>query len=845
MQFGHTFSTDNQYETAKTQQFGTYRLNAVIMLTALFITFFLTACSGSKSAAKNPASNTDSVTATQKKDSPSTAVTVELSVAFGAGYVGLPSDNKITVAKGSNWAGVKTSVIKALTFEPGYEASAWMLVSGQEAKPLEDSYTFNGGKTGTEAVRFSVYKTPLSPPPAPAAGSKTVKLSFGCTPNSGAVTPGYETLTVEKGTAWKDIKSYAESICTPKLYREIEKWQAGAADISDTYRFTENCSLTAVLKDNRVFLQFFIHPSGSNTEHLKIGIDQLAVKNGSAWGKVKDKVLTNIKPIEGYENYGFDKISLGSADGKVITDDFIFKTGDAQQYKLYIHEKKTKHILTIEYDNGIADADPEVIYADINARWGSVKNTATKALTFKEGYGLKEWRHGFSTTVLTDDYKITDNHPIRAVSKSAIVTVKIEENPAFYTVAKPKEVVIPVESRWSAVEAQVQKLINLKDSSVYGIYGWQYTGGKEPKSLAGSYRITDETFTVRPIIRPKYVNISLKADTHIDIGSPALLKSVPNGTRWKDIKAQADAKLTIHEHYGLKEWRISDAKGDALPDDYEFIQNTDIYAKTKGVSPYIKGNVYCFGDNDFEMKNIPAVKNGTIGSVGEIYNRVHEVNLSAYQISAVEVTEGWYNLLMKNNREAEGKLPKTGMTWYEAVVFCNELTKMFPSLGESECIYTYNKEIYNSNHAAAQNPPVMNIKKKGFRLPTGAEWEWAAQGGSARTVWAGTSEPNKLTDYAWYDVNSSGRIHRTAETLPNALGLYDMSGNAGEWCWNWDDNSLIDGATDPVGPYSGEKRVYRGGTYEYNSDSCKCSFTYIRAPHSESYNIGFRIVRRP
>ena len=135
MQFGYTFSTDNQYETAKTQQFGTYRLNAVIMLTALFITFFLTACSGSKSAAKNPASNTGSVTTTQKKDSPSTAVTVELSVAFGEGYVGLPSDNKITVAKGSNWAGVKTSVIKALTFEPGYEASSWMLVSGQEAKP--------------------------------------------------------------------------------------------------------------------------------------------------------------------------------------------------------------------------------------------------------------------------------------------------------------------------------------------------------------------------------------------------------------------------------------------------------------------------------------------------------------------------------------------------------------------------------------------------------------------------------------------------------------------------------------------------------------------------------------
>ena len=625
---------------------------------------------------------------------------------------------------------------------------------------------------------------------------------------------------------------------------DIEKRQTEAADISDTYAFTENDSLTAVPKDNRVLLQFFIHPSDSNTAHLKIDTDRLAVKNGTAWGKIKDKVQTHIKPIEGYKNYGFDKISLDSADGKVITDDFIFKADGAEGYKIYIHEKKTKHILTIEYDNGIAAAEPEVIYADLNTRWGSVKDGAAQALKFKEGYALKEWRHGFSTMLLTDDYKITDNHPIRAVSKSVVVTVKVAENSAFYTVAKPKEITVPTETRWSAIEAQVKKLIHLK-SSAYGIYGWQYVSGKEQKTLTGAHSITDGTFTVSPIIRPKYIDITLQADSHIDIDSPAVLKSVANGTRWKDIKAQADAKLKLHEYYGFKEWRIGDVKGNALSDDYEFIQNTNIYAKAKGVSPYIVGNTYCFGDNRFEMKDIPAVKNGTIGSAGEIYNRVHTVNLSAYQISSVEVSEGWYNILMKNNREAEGTIPKTGMTWYEAAAFCNELTKMFSALGESQCIYTYNKEIYNKEHAAAQKVPVMNIKKKGFRLPTEAEWEWAAQGGSARTVWAGTSDPDKLKDYAWYDVNSSGRIQNIAETVPNALGLYDMSGNAGEWCWNWDDNNLIDGATDPVGPYSGEKRVYRGGTYEYNSDSCKCSFTYIRAPHSESYNIGFRVVRRP
>lgn len=849
MQLAHAFSpADRRGQTTiphpRTDRFGL----PVLISAVLAVILLFTACSGSKDGTKTPASDASTVSTSKKKDGTrSQSVIVALSVDFGAGYVTLPPDNKVEAAKGSSWGSVKTSIIKNLIFEDGYEAGSWMLVSGQnaDAKPLDDSYILNGGKTGTESVRFSVYKTPLSPPPAPPAGSKTVTVSFTCTAQEGIITPGRETLTIEKGTAWKKIKPYAESICTPKPYRDITKWQSGTADIPDDYLLTEDIDLTALLKDNRVLLRFSVYTSGSNSPHLKIQTDRLTVKNGTAWKHIKDKILAGINPIEGYENYGLDKITSGPADAKPITDDFVFKNDESEAYNLYIHEKKTKHILTIEYDNGVSGADPGFIYADINERWGSVKAAAAKALKFKDGYGLKEWRHGFSTVLLTDDYKITDNHPIRVVSKSLNVTVKIQENPSFYTVGKPKEIVIPAATRWSTIEAQVKKLINLKDSSVYGIYGWEYISNKEQKTLANSHSITDELFTVRPVIRPKYIDITVKGDNHIDIGSPAVFKSLPNGTKWKDIKAQADAKLKIHDHYGFKEWRIESLKGKALTDDYKFIQNADIYAKSKGISAYVTGNVYSFGDNSFEMKDIPEVKSGIIGGTGEIYNPVHKVNISPYQMSTVEVTQGWYNLLMKNDREADGKLPKTGMTWYEAVAFCNELTKMFSSLGEKECIYTYNKEIYNSDHAAAQRPPVMNIKKKGFRLPTEAEWEWAAQGGSARTVWAGTSDPNKLKDYAWYDINSSGRIHETAETLPNALGLYDMSGNAGEWCWNWDDNNLIDGATDPVGPHSGEKRVYRGGTYEYNSDSCKCSFEYIRVPHSESYNIGFRIVRRP
>ena len=107
--------------------------------------------------------------------------------------------------------------------------------------------------------------------------------------------------------------------------------------------------------------------------------------------------------------------------------------------------------------------------------------------------------------------------------------------------------------------------------------------------------------------------------------------------------------------------------------------------------------------------------------------------------------------------------------------------------------------------------PQVKWGAKGFRLPTEAEWEWAAMGGK-QYRWAGTDSEDELENYAWYADNSDYKAHEVKRKEANGYGLYDMSGNVVEWCWDWYDDSIpADGHTDPKGVSSGSLRVIRGG----------------------------------
>ncbi len=125
-------------------------------------------------------------------------------------------------------------------------------------------------------------------------------------------------------------------------------------------------------------------------------------------------------------------------------------------------------------------------------------------------------------------------------------------------------------------------------------------------------------------------------------------------------------------------------------------------------------------------------------------------------------------------------------------------------------------------------------------MPTEAEWEYAARGGSKSRGYK-YSGSNWLGDVAWYEYNSGDKIHKVGKKSPNELGLYDMSGNVLEWCNDWYGDYSSSAQTNPKGPDSGTYRVIRGGSWCINAMGCRCSDRVSGAPGNRYSNLGLRL----
>ena len=192
----------------------------------------------------------------------------------------------------------------------------------------------------------------------------------------------------------------------------------------------------------------------------------------------------------------------------------------------------------------------------------------------------------------------------------------------------------------------------------------------------------------------------------------------------------------------------------------------------------------------------------------------HQVTVSSFYMGKYEVTQAqWEEIMGYNPSFFKGSnLPVECVSYYDAELFCCKLS---------------------------------SLTGRTYRLPTEAEWEYAARGGNQSRGYK-YSGSNDVNSVAWYKGNSGETTHAVGTKQANELGLYDMSGNVWEWCSDWIGDYSTLSQTNPQGPGSGDYRVLRGGSWLYNASHCRVSNRFGATPlFIDEFTFGFRVVLEP
>lgn len=681
---------------------------------------------------------------------------------------------------------------------------------------------------------------------------------------------------IDKDKTWADVKTKAEKLIKYKDGYENDTWKLNGVSgtvIVPTYKFETSTTVYAVSKQTSAPApeKITITVAGDENVEFKTTTRSFKIDKNTTWADVKIEAEKLIKYKAGYEN---DKWKLNNELGQDIPDNHQFNA-DATVYAV---PKKKTITITIAGDSHTQIAtvdDRNKLKRDYGVTWSEIKSTADNLITGSdENYTFSAWK--LNSAEIQPTHKFTADTTVYAISKRTHVILTIQGDPNI-VVPNPNTHRVLYDSKWENNKADVENLLHYQDG--YKLKGWKLDSVGGP-NLRDSQKFREDT-VIYALSKPNKVKITVTGDEHVQIKpAPNNEFTADDGAKWETIKATAISKITGYTpRYRLSYWKIGGAVGDSIDDDTTFEKNTIVYAVSEELpeAPAYEGvkvnGVTITGKNP--SCPLPSATNDWKG----VFPAGRDVILSSYTIGknevSVKIWDEVYYWAKGNGYEFEfdgeghednpppDDHPITKVSWRDCIVWCNAYTEL--TYGTTEhCVYRESsaagaEALKDANDA---DGAYFDQSKKGFRLPTEAEWEYAARyqdnatnaeqygtvyltkvnSASGATKPIGfegmTGSPN-FTDLRtetarvavfnkYYNgtsfVEQSPAVTGLANVgtkAANKLGLIDMSGNASEWCWDRYSTTLSSGlVTDPIGSTSpGDTyRVLRGGNWSATNE---------------------------